>query len=296
MRAPTRIVLLSSLLLVAAPGCLSWTSGWKTAPAAAVAGATDVDALRRAAREADARADCLRGVESLVAAWNAVLRAAPDDYEALWNLASAHALMGAGYARTIGEQGEFYRKSLQAAERALALDPAFRAKVEAGAEVWEALDSVGPDRAEALGWWGTVVLDYWRDGLSGVVQSTNRKWVRRVAAVAARLQSVDGARDGSLAAFLAGRAVLALPDDEGGGPSVALPRLKDAADASPNWIRNRWGRARFHALPAGDRTSFHADLQWVVEQDAHAAPGPYGWNALYQRQAKDLLAREDKLF
>jgi hypothetical protein len=296
MRVALRPVLLASLLLAAVPGCLSWTSGWKTAASPALAGPVDPDTLRRAAREADGRADSRRGVESLVSAWTAVLRAAPDDCEALVGLASAQALLGAGYARTVGEQGELYRKSLQAAERALALDPSFRARVEQGAEVWEALDAVGADRADALGLWASVVLDYWRDGLSGVVQSTNRKWVRRAAAAAARLQALDSAREGNLASFLAARTVLSLPDDEAGGPSVAALRLKETVDLSPGWIRNRWGRARFHAIAAADRTSFRADLEWVVAQDPHAAPGSYGWNALYQREARDLLKREESLF
>lgn len=291
------VVRIRTFLIVAAfalssAGCsMSWTEGWKLDRGKAVQGSPDVEALRLAARAADGKADSRAGVESLVKAWKGVLRAVPEDYEALWNLSSAYTLLGAGYARSIGEKGEFYRKALQHAERAMALDAGFRAKVEAGAPVWDAVEVLPAARVDAIGWWSTAVMRMFHECLSGVVQETNLKWIRRNNQVLARLQALDPSWGGSLILFDRAITATLLPPRAGGDRTRATALFGEAVTASPDWLRNRWGRARHLASAQKDQETLASDLQWVIAQDAKTAPGSYAWNAWFQRDAAEFLAR-----
>ncbi|HOU54284.1 MAG TPA: TRAP transporter TatT component family protein [Myxococcota bacterium] len=274
-------------------GCLSWKSGWKVSDPRPLA-ADQAPEMRQEAREALSRSDSPRGSERLVEAWTRLTRATPGDREAWVQLAAAWSLRAKWDARTEGEQGEFYRNALQAAEKALAMNPAFRDQVTVGAEVWEALATLTPEDAPALGWWAFTLWNYYRDGLSGLVQMTQRRWLDRVRAAGERLTQLDpGALEG-MGWFLQGVALAELPESRGGGVAAAVVPLDRALEVAPSSLRNRWARAVFVAQPRADRTAFRRDL---LPQEAGASlPGHPGWNAWYARQARDLLAREESLF
>lgn len=287
----------AAFVLPVATGCsMSWTEGWKVDREAPLKGTPDVDALRQAARAADAKAVDRPGVEAMARAWKDVLRAVPDDYEALTNLASTYTLLGAGYPRSVGEKGEFYRKALQYAERAMALDEGFKAAVENGTRTWDAIPVLPASRAEAVGWWATALMRRYHECLSGVVQETRKEWIAREEGALAHLASLDPAWNGNLALYDRAVTAAAMPKRAGGDLGKAAEMFDQAVAASPEWLRNRFGRAAFLATARKDRDAFRADLDWVVAQDAKAAPGPFGWNVLIQRDAAAMIARESDWF
>lgn len=274
-------------------GCLSWKAGWKVSDPRPLPADRAGDLVREA-REALSRSDSPRGSQQLVAAWTRVTRAVPGDREGWVQLAAAWALRAQWDARSEGEQGEFYRNALQAAEKALALNPAFRKRVAGGAEVWEALDVLDPEDAPALGWWAFTLWNYYRDGLSGLVQMTQRRWLCRVRVAGERLAQLDpGALEG-MGWFLQGVALAELPESRGGGTAAASALLDRALETAPSSPRNLWARAVFLALPRADRTAFGRDLAAVGSGESLA--GHPGWNAWFARKARELLAREESLF
>jgi hypothetical protein len=290
-------LLIAVLALPLAAGCsMGWTQGWKLDAATPLKGTPDVEALRLAARAADGAAVDLKGVESLVRAWKDVLRAVPEDYEALWNLSSAYTLMGAGYSRSVGEKGEMYRKALQSAERAMALDEGFRKEIDAGAETWDAITVLPAARADAVGWWATAMMRMYNECLSGVVQETRKVWIDRDRKVLAHLQTLAPSWNGSLATYDTAVTAAVMPKRAGGDLAKAAALFDEAIAASPEFLRNRWGRARYLATAKGDLDGFRADLEWVVGRDLKASPGQNGWNVLIQRQAADLLAHPSNGF
>jgi len=278
-------------------GCsMGWKQGWKLDGEIPMKGSPDAEALRHAARAADAQAVSREGVEVEVRAWKDVLRAVPEDYEALWNLSSAYTLLGAGYARSIGEKGEFYRKALQSAERAMALDEGFRNRINLGAETWDAIEVLPAARADAIGWWATAVMRMYNECLSGVVQETRKVWQDRDVKVLAHLQALAPAWGGSLAIYDRAVTAATMPKRAGGDLARAATLFDEAIAASPDSLRNLWGRARYLATEKGDKEGFHKDLERVVGQDPKAVPGPYGWAFLFQREAADLLAHDSYWF
>ncbi len=288
---------IAALAACALTACsMGWKSGWEMDREKPMKGSPDVEVLRQAARDADVRAENRASVEAMAKAWVQVLRAVPDDYEALVNLASTWTLLGQGYARTVGEQGEMYRKALQYAERAMTLDAGFREKVEGGTETWDAIPVLGAVYADAIGWWATAMMRMYHDCLSGVVQETRKEWIRRDEAVLAHLQSLAPGWNGGLAAYDRAVTAAAMPARAGGDIEKAGALFQEAIDASPETLRNRWGRARYLAVEKKDREAFRADLQWVAGRDAKAAPGSHGWNFLYQREAATMLSRESDWF
>ena len=223
-------LLIAVLALPLAAGCsMGWTQGWKLDAATPLKGTPDVEALRLAARAADGAAVDLKGVESLVRAWKDVLRAVPEDYEALWNLSSAYTLMGAGYSRSVGEKGEMYRKALQNAERAMALDEGFRKEIDAGAETWDAITVLPAARADAVGWWATAMMRMYNECLSGVVQETRKVWIDRDRKVLAHLQTLAPSWNGSLATYDTAVTAAVMPKRAGGDLAKAAAELARAS-------------------------------------------------------------------
>jgi len=286
-------VLVVVLCGVVGGGCLSWKSGWKVSDPKPLSAERAAD-LRGEALEALPRSDSPRGTGLLVAAWSRLVQAAPRDREGLVQLAAAWALRAKWDARTEGEQGEFYRNALQAAEKALALNPAFRERVAQGGEVWEALEVLGAEDAPALAWWAFTLWNYYRDGLSGLVQMTQRRWLERVRAAGERLAQLDSGAVEGMGWFLQGVALAELPEARGGGTAAAAGFLDRALGVAPASPRNLWAWAVFVALPRADRTSFQRNLSDATA--AGATEGHPGWNAWFARQARELLAREESLF
>ena len=63
-----------------------------------------------------------------------------------------------------------------------------------------------------------------------------------------------------------------------------------AIEAGPDYLVNRWGRAKYLYDLIGDTEGFYSDLKWVISQDPQQAGNPYPWNVYFQEDAKKLLA------
>lgn len=298
---------------LALAGCMSWKSGWETKVDKAPAGA-DPTARIQAAEALAPQADTLAGLREDIRAWQAVLAVDASNERALLRLSSNHALMGLAYAESVGQAGEHWRKALQYAERAMALDPAFRQAVGKGAQVWDAVGALGPERSDAIVLWLDAVRLYFQFGQSGVVRMTGAKWPDRMARVLDRLE-VLGTRPASV---LVGRGYLAMVRSNGKDVEAAGALFDQAVALASDCVKPRWARARFLNVPAGRRDAAIADLDWVlsrggappgarevlpgadvdwalapgiapsVGKDAQRAAAQAGWNAFFQVDARRM--------
>jgi hypothetical protein len=67
-------------------------------------------------------------------------------------------------------------------------------------------------------------------------------------------------------------------------------------EIAPDWIINRWGRARYYHIKTGNREAFEEDMRWVLEQDPHTGGSIYPWNVYFQNDAREKLDNIDHYF
>jgi hypothetical protein len=96
--------------------------------------------------------------------------------------------------------------------------------------------------------------------------------------------------------FSRGIYYLALPKFAGGDRELSARLLSKAREVAPDSLLIPWGRAKYFCFETHDREGFVKDLQWVLAQDPHGGTNPYSWNVYFQRDARELLDRVDRLF
>lgn len=267
---------------LACAGCMSWDGGW-TMKAGKPPRNADVAALVAKAEGLAAQAHTAAGLRAEIVAWEAVLAADPGSDRALLRLASDYTLRGAAHAESVGQAGEYWRKALQYAERAMYNDPGFRKAVDGGAQTWEAVSALGADRMEAMVLWLDAARLYFQFGQSGVVRMTNPKWPDRMAKVVDRVEALAPDR----ATVAVGRGYVAMARSNGKDVAAAQAFFDRAVAQSPDCIKPRWIRAKFLNVPADRTDAAIADLEWILAQDP-AGKGRPEWNAYFQADARRM--------
>jgi len=236
-----------------------------------------------------ARGDAAR----LAAALEAYRRAAaltPGEPEVELRLARAEAW------RAAGEQdraAEAWSAAARAAERALRrLAPHWAAEVDAGRSAAAAAARVDGRGAEALYWFALATFS----GAQArgfvavlVVKEVALASMERAAALDERVD--HGGPHRALGAWRA-----ALPSAADGGATRAQAHFERARKLFPRYQPTRVREAETLCVLLQDRRRFRSLLGEVLASDDGAAPEIAPENALARRQARELLAREDRLF
>ncbi len=105
-----------------------------------------------------------------------------------------------------------------------------------------------------------------------------------------RIDAIDRTWAGGGNYFSRGLYYIAIPERFGGSKERADQEFTEAVNIGPNYLVNRWGRAKYLYNLVGEKDKFLNDLNWVVEQDPSKADNPYPWNVYFQQDAKKLLA------
>lgn len=275
-------------------GCLSWSPGWETATPAAV-GQAGSEARQQAKMLFEVADDGPR-LEAAITAWEEILRAAPDDREALESLAEAHVLYGAAYADGKKEKGRFYRRGIQYAERGMARNTAFRNQVEAGKSLGEAARELGNEELRPMLFWVTGVSYYFKECLGGFGKVWHFRWMLRTREVMERMLAIDPEAEQGAVFFSLGIYRIAAPPGAGRDLKLSAEFLDKAIAVAPTSLLPRWGRAKYYHVKTGDREGYRRDLEWVLAQDPRAAASSYRWNVYFQRDAGKLLAEIGREF
>lgn len=282
-------------------GCMSWTPGWQSQPIGrasdrppAAAPAVDAgSALARAESLFEEAIDAGR-LRRTIAAYDEALRLAPEAGEVLVRLSEAHILYGAAYAEGQRERALSYTTGIRYSERAMALNPGFRRRVELGETVGEASVELGIQEMRAMLFWVTGVSYYYKECLSPLGNLLQFRWMLRTRQVMERMMALDPGFEHGAVPFSLGIYFIGLPPSAGGDLQRAGDLLARAVAESPTSLLPRWGRAKYLHAKTGDRAAFRRDLEWVVEQDPGAADSPLRWNVYFQRDARELLAGNDR--
>lgn len=290
------IAVLAASAALLLTGCMSWSPGWENKPITSPAVSDGAVPLSRT--DADARlATATDGaaIREAAAAYAVALDESPRDSALLDDLADAHILYGAAWARTPGEKAAWYRAGIRYAERSMATNDRFRLRVEGGATIGEAAAELGPEQVRTMLLWVTGVSYYFKECL-GVRQLWHFRWMLRTRELMEHMLAVEPEFGGGAVLFSLGIYHLALPPGAGRDLDRSREFLDRAVAVSPTSLLTRWGRAKYFHVMTGDREAFRRDLEWVIAQDPRTPDNSLPWNLYFQRDARETLARIDSIF
>ncbi len=275
-------------------GCMVWAPQWPDLSGASVPGDTagrleEADRLGR-------RADTRKGIEGAIVAYEEVSKADPASYQAYVSLAHLHLLMGDAYTSSKAEKKDYFHKAMVYAERAMFTNPSFRQSIQRGESTWEAVQVLDLREMEAMLFWVNAVFYTYKESLGFIGQVINFPWVRRARSVLEHMTSINPDWEGGVLHFTWGVYYLSIPESIGGNRKKSAEYFRRAIEVGPDWLLNRWGRAKYFHVKMNNPRGFRRDLEWVLSQDAGQSPGYAAWNVFFMRDARRMLDTMDRYF
>lgn len=252
------------------------------------------------AKEGDAhwqKRDDRAELDKAIEAWEKAAAQNPNDCETQSRLARAYYLLADGHLQFEGEAAKdhylkTHEKGLTAGERALiACNPAFKAKVEAGAKMEDALDTIDKGSVPAL-YWYTANLGKWGNA-QGLV--TVLKYKNKIKKQIERCMSLDEHFFYSAPHRYLGVIYAKAPAIAGGDMSKAKVHFDKSFENAPKYLATTVLWAEFYAVRAEDKKGFKEQLEWVMQQADDVIPELVAETKVEKKKAQKLLTQiEDK--
>jgi hypothetical protein len=247
--------------------------------------------LQAEAATAFAAADDAAGVDAALAACDRVLAIDPGNYRALVDAATLAILRGTAYTTKASQKSEYFARAMRYAEQAMYTNPAFRARVDAGATPWEAADTLGAGEVEAMFFWVTALQYEFKEGMSLPSKVVNLVWLQRSLIFLDRIEAVAPEFGGGAVAFAKVICYVALPQSRGGSKAKGEAYMQQAVAKGDGWLLPRWGRGKYYYPIRGDKEEARQDLAWVAAQPLDQYRDPYPWRVHFRDDAREILAR-----
>ena len=292
--APWLIRSILMLVILSVSSCTSWEPGWTYSQQATASG--EIDALLKRANEQSLEAVNKDKLQALLTTYEEILAIQPDHRETLTDLCSYYTLLGAGYTSDRSDKAEVYIQAIRYCEKAMYLNPAFMQRVDQGENVWEAASLLTAEDADAMGYWATAVLYYFKEVVPDPLKVFDARWMTRARIVMERVETVNPEWSGGANYFNLGIYYLAVPKAMGGDMDKAQAYFEKSATSGPDWLLTPWGKAKYYYPLTGDRQAFIQDLEWVLARNPSETGEPYPWSVYFQTQASELKAQTDALF
>jgi len=294
LRSARFVLLCVCLAACVGTGCTTWNPQW---PDLSVAVApTDAASRLKEAAQLGLRADSRNGIIAAIAAYQAVLDADSNNYQAFVNLAQLHLLLGDGYTKSVSEKRAYFHKAMVYAEGAMYTNPFFRQSIQRGEPTWKACQVLSVPEMEAMLFWVNSVFYSYKEGQGYIGQVINFRWVKRARHVMDHMTSIDPDWGGGVLHFTWGIYYLSIPESMGGDRKKSVACFSKAIEVGPDRLLNRWGRAKYFHVKMKNSVGFREDLEWVLSQDVRQSPGNAAWNAYFVQDAQRLLDTMDSYF
>ena len=291
---PTGLIFVIVAVLGFLSGCMSWRPDWERPPSPA-GEKNPIILLEKADRlllTAGNRSELL----VTIAAFESVLKEDSENFDALTNLGHLYILLGAAYTEDRSEKISHYKTARRYNEWAMYTHPEFQVRMDAGEKPWEAADVLTEREVPAMFYWVTAVMYHFKEGMSLPEKVANKDWIEWCGIFLHRIETIDADWGGGGVQFSLALYYGILPKSLGGDRQRSDAYLTRSLEVGPEWLLNRWGRAKYFHTRDGNRLGFEEDMQWVVTQDLERAGGVYPWKIYFQRDAKAMLADIDKYF
>ena len=214
-------------------------------------------------------------------------------YESSVILSRGHNIMGSFHVKDKALQLQSFEKGITWGERGLATNPEFEKRIaEVGGDISKALDTVTKKEVDALFWTATN-LGRWAKG-SGIATILKHKVA--IKKMIERVQELDpnffyASTDRYWGAYYA-----IAPSFAGGDLKKSYQAFQQAFKKSQGYLGNHVLFAKYYATKKGDKDLFKKELQKTLDANPATISEFIPENILYQREAKELLAKMEDLF
>jgi tetratricopeptide (TPR) repeat protein len=229
-------------------------------------------------------------VKSLIEAYKDVERADPNNYTALWKIGNYHILMGAAHCTKRKDKKYHYREAVKYCERAMYSNAEFRDEISNGADITEASAKLTTAEIDAMGYWYTARFYYFSECLRPFGRILNTRIIIDNNKMIEQIDRLDPNWAGGGNYFARGLYYIAVPERFGGSKQRSEEEFSKAIEIGPDFLVNRWGRAKYLYHLIGDDEGYFDDLKWVISQDPHKGGNTYPWNVYFQDDARKMLA------
>jgi tetratricopeptide (TPR) repeat protein len=236
-------------------------------------------------------------LEAAIAAWEKALQSKPGDPALLVKLARGVYFLADGYLRADPNARDLYlatfEKGTDYAERALvASSPEFKAKVEAGASVKEAVAVVGADGVPALYWYASN-LGKWAKAKGFATTLGNKDTIRAVMDKCLALDPTYffGGPDRYFGVFFA-----VAPSFAGGDLAKSEDHFKKSLSIAPDCLTTKVLMAENLATKKQDREMYKRLLEEVIAAPGDKIPELVPEMQVEKLKAADLLKAIDEKF
>jgi tetratricopeptide (TPR) repeat protein len=282
------------IITLALTQCFTYHPDWQIPES--VDRETNIDKIIQKTNSLVHNADSKEKVMELISLYESVLRADPQNFKALYELSHLYLLAGDGYSEKKSEKKVFFKRSLRNSEHAMYTNIRFKDKIVSGAEVWEAVDVLTENEIDLMLFWTTAVFYYYKECLGPMGQMINYKWIRRAKNVMEKMYEINPDYAGGAPHFTWALYYLSLPGSVGGDRKKSEELFAKAIEVGPDWLLNRWGRAKYFHVKMQKREYFKQDLEWILRQDINNMKGHPAWKIYFMNDAKNMLAQIDNYF
>ncbi len=279
------LVFMSIFLFVS--GCVSFKPGWKTSEVKNIS--SDVHILLQKAHTIEKDADTKEEISDLIQAFMDVVKKDPQNYYALWKIGNYNMLMGAAYSIKKKDKKYYYREAIRYCEKAMSTNKKFLELVTNGKDITEAAGALTINEIDAMGYWYTARFYFFKECLNPLGRIMNTKIVIQNNLMIGLIDELNPDWAGGGNYFSRGLYYIAIPEKFGGSKKRAADEFNLAIKAGPEYLVNRWGRAKYLYALIGDTVASRHDLEWVIAQDPHHGGNTYPWNVYFQKDAVKML-------
>jgi len=283
----TKNLTILTLLAFCITGCVSFNHGWKYMAPAQETGNTEN--LLQQASELEKNAASKVDITNIIEAYKKVEQIDPLNYHALWKVGNYNLLMGAAHSQGKKAKRKYYTEAVKYCEKAMFTNAKFKEAVLAKKEITEAASLITINEIDAMGYWYTARFYYFKDCLSPLRRVFNTRIVIENNKMIDNIDKLDPNWAGGGNYFSRALYYIALPERFGGSKERAALEFDKAIEAGPEFLVNRWGRAKYLYSLTGNNEAFLSDLQWVIQQNPQSSTNPHAWNVYFINDAKKMI-------
>ncbi len=267
--------------------CVSFKSGWNEF--STKSSSENIEVLFQEAYKIESTASSAESVLLLIDAFKKVEQADPSNYTALWKIGNYNILMGAAYATKQKDKKTYYLEAIKYCEKAMSLNTTFSAGLSKVKDITEAFCKLSINEIDAMGYWYTARFYYFKECLKSLGRVMNTKMITQNNKMIERIDELDANWAGGGNYFSRALYYIAVPEKFGGSKEHANDEFLKAIEVGPNYLVNRWGRAKYLYDLTGDTDGFKTDLEWVISKELSKAGNTYPWNIYIQKDAQKML-------
>lgn len=277
-----------SLPLLTTLSCVNFQESWGSFEKKS--SSNNINLLLDEAAKIEETASSPESVLLLIDAFKKIEEIDPHHYYALWKIGNYNILMGAAYSKTIKTKKKYYKEAIKYCERAMSVNKPFMADLDKTKDIAVALNKLSINEVDAMGYWYTARFYYFKECLKPLGRIMNTKIVIENNTMIERIDELDPNWSGGANYFSRALYYIAVPEKFGGSKELAADEFKKAIEIGPNYLFNRWGRAKYLYDLTGNIQGFKSDLEWVIAQDPNNGGKTFPWNYYIQEDSKKMLS------